>query len=200
MTIMKIYYVMVIWRSCCTLLIFRVAYLNLNNMFDKGSVKILHHFHMYEMIFIFPSICSNLPSSLPAALLSFSCFRYPRKWIVVSTFSWWYWSKGCCGVAWNLWYVVPSCRKSRLHGYQMILQQLDELGTIQATFNQLHWTITFYVTPKHQTLTHKLHRFRRESFRFAVGLIRMQHHPIVIAECDLISSICIPYFISLWLT
>lgn len=47
--------------------------------------------------------------------------------------------------------------------YQITLQQPDIFGTIQVTvnFNQLSCTITFYVSPKHQTLIPIFYSFRR---------------------------------------
>ena len=83
--IMKIYY-MFISRRYCTLLIFHVASLSLNNSFSasgKRCIQILHHLHWYEMLFsvaellqLFKNSSDELFSLVPSTFV---------RWYIVST-------------------------------------------------------------------------------------------------------------------
>ena len=136
---MKIYHIIPISRKYCTLLIFHVASLSLNNCFnapEKRCLQIRHHLLKYET----PFSMAELPQLNESAciLLTNSLF--------VSTCTQWYWNEGseqafflnqillCCtrSVVWNS-VMLRNLTFIRVR-YQIILQQLDELSSILPNF------------------------------------------------------------------
>ena len=202
---------MFISRSYCKLLISRMVSHSFNNCFNapgKRCIQILYHFHMYEITFSvagLPRLCELfLPTLLFSSLSICSKVFKSGLWTgqifhTVTPSS----AKLCC-VTRDLWHGAPSCWKISLFSSQVsnFLLQVNIFGPIKVTDNvdQLSWTITFYGSQKHHTLTFKFHRSHCVTWAVSfssgpsakLSLIKMQLYPSFITEHHLIPSSCIP--------
>lgn len=162
---MKIYYLIFISRTSCTLLVFHVASLNMNNcliMPGKGYVQILQHLHRQEM----PSSVKWASTTLQDCVDSSDELRSGNIYSMIH-FKLGLWvgqsfntvkpsSVGLCCVAWNLWHGAPSFWKISLSQRSNIKWSFSN-WTYLVLFKLLSILINFlklslYVSTKHQTL------------------------------------------------